>query len=179
MLFFFFFLSPPSHFPIVMMSAVSPQDIVRLLRCNVSLMEWDESATDAATAIYLICILLQPFGFDLTFRSGSCGRIHVWSRPKALLKIDERKIRQSESVGSSTHAAYDTLSPLRGCLRAVHHACFSLLAHAHRPRPLGCTEGWALSVGHVLFLTIHPHPSEKKQRKGVGGRDWACPSRLQ
>lgn len=143
------------------MSAVSPRDILRLLRCNVSLMEWDESSTDAATAIYLICILLQPFGFDLTFCSGSCGRIHVRSRPKALLKIDERKIRQTESVGSSTHAAYDTLSPLRGCLCAVHHACFPSRAHM-------CMSGGLLGHtggGHVLFLTIHPHPSEKQKKK--------------
>lgn len=48
--------------------------------------------------------------FDLTFRSGSCGRIFVRSRPKALLKIDERKIRQTKFAGSSAHAAYDTVS---------------------------------------------------------------------
>lgn len=66
-------------------------DFVHLCCCSVSLMEWDESSTDAATAIYFICILLQPFGFDLTFCSGGCGRIHARSRPRALLKIDERE----------------------------------------------------------------------------------------
>lgn len=32
-----------------------------------------------------------------------------------------------------------------------------------------------LSLSHVLFLTIRPHPSEKRG----GGRDWACPNTLQ
>lgn len=115
----------------------------------------DESPTDAATAIYFICILLQLFGFDLTFCSGSCGRIHVRSRPRALLKIDESEIHHSKSVGSSTRCAYD---PVSGCLCAVHHAC-------------SCASSWShggLSVGHVLFLTIRQHPSEKERERETG-----------
>lgn len=132
-------------------------------------MERDESSTDAATAIYFICILLQPFGFDLTFCSGSCGRIHVRSRPKALLKIDKRKIRQTKFVGSFTYATYDTSFAAEGLF--VHHLCSLRERICVRVQAgyFGHT-GWggALSVGHVLFLTIHPHPSEKEREKATG-----------
>lgn len=125
------------------------------LYCNVSLTERDEGSTDAATAIYFICILLQPFGFDVTFRSGSCRRIHARSRPRALLKIDERKIRQTKFVGSSTHGAYDTVS---GCLRAVHRVC--ACASLGHTRPL-C---WACSVFNYPSTPFR----KKRGRKRLG-----------
>lgn len=73
-------------------------------------MDRDENSADAATATYLICILLHPFGVALTFCRGGCGQIFARPRPGALLKIDERRTRQSGFLGSSVHAAYDTVS---------------------------------------------------------------------
>lgn len=97
-------------------------------------------------------------GFDLTFCSSSCGRIHVWSRPYSLTK-DRRGIRQTTFAGSTTHAAYDTVSGRGDAyapsnVRACDQVSYSV------------TQG--LSVGHVLFLTIHPHPSEKEREEETG-----------
>lgn len=129
-------------------------------------MELGESSTDAASAVYFICILLQPFSFDLTFCPGSCGQIYVRSRPKALLKIDERNIRQTKFMGSSAHTAYDTVSdwgdvcaPSTMCV-----LCVCICVHVQ----VSFLDTQGLSVGHVLFLTIHPHPSEKEREEETG-----------
>lgn len=144
---------------------------MHLLYCNISVTERDESSTDAATAIYFICILLQPFGCDVTFCLGSCGRIHVRSQPKALLKIDERKIRQTKFVASSTHGAYDTVS---GCLRVRPPCAFAARAYVCMCKTASqCDRGplcWACSVFN--------NPSTPF-RKREGERDRACPNKLQ
>lgn len=59
------------------------------------------------------------------------------------------------------------MTRLAAVCASVHHVR-SPRAHmcACARQLLSVTEG--LSVGHVLFLTIHPHPSEKEREKETG-----------
>lgn len=136
--------------------------------CTVMHLWWDEMRTPVMQQLPFISFAYYYSSLVLIwhFARVAVGGYMCGHGPKALLKIDGRKIRQTKFVGSSTHAAYDTVSGCGACVRrprmCVLRACSCMCDQA------GYLVTQGLSVGHVLFLTIHPHPSVKESEEETG-----------